>query len=100
MKTSREYVGKCGVDAGCLMIGDPCYFFGPDCEAAKVHPTWESVLNQFDYGKGIPPPVQLNYAKGHAGLGVIVRTTHGDGTFPVYIETDINGKRRIVVELE
>lgn len=27
---------------------------------------------------------QMNYARGHSGLGVVAPTSYGDGTYPVY----------------
>ena len=102
MKTK---IGIVGVDAGVLMVGDPCYFFGPEkTTAQEAYPGgWseicDTVLNdKFDESE--PRAAQLNYAKGHAGLGVIVGTTHGDGVYPVYLETDDKDRRRLVVELE
>lgn len=95
---SKEQVGIIGVDAGMVMVGDPCYFW-PDGEGRSAHtdaiPTWAELCH-----KTGPCNTQLNYAKGHAGLGVVVSTTHGDGTYPVYIVTTAKGKRRLVVELD
>ena len=43
---------------------------------------------------------QLNYSMGHPGLGVIVSTTYGDGTLPVYLERTATGRRQLVVDLD
>lgn len=99
MKAKRIKIGEIGVDAGSVMVGDPCYFFGKDCEATRAYPSWKDVCALFDYDKGCPP-VQLKYAIGHDGLGVIVRTTDGDGVFPVFLETKADGRRRLVVDLD
>ena len=101
----RKQVGVVGVDAGVLMVGDPCYFFGPEITAAQqaYRGGWTEVCEelldkQFDADRD--NAAQLRFAKGHKGLGVIVHTTHGDGAYPVYLETDNKGRRRLVVDLD
>ena len=103
----RKQVGMVGVDAGLIMVGDPCYFW-PNKENKKTTataslPTWSTVIDALYAGKEQGPGKndghQLAFAKGHDGLGVIVETTHGDGTYPVFLETE-GGRRRLVVELD
>jgi len=72
-----EFIGVCGVDAGLLMIGDPCYFVGTDRTEARQG-TWREFLAK---QKGRH---QLTYKLGHPGLGVMARTASGDGTCPVF----------------
>ena len=94
----KKQIGVCGVDAGLLMVGDPCYFLdGNPSAAKKVFPTWDSFCDL-----DIPDETgcQLNFAKGHAGLGVVVHCTHGDGCYPVYLETTKAGCRRLIVHLD
>ena len=99
-----EQAGVIGVDAGCVMVGDPCYFFGSGGKPSSsqdAYPNWEDVCKQIDYDEdGGRKPTQLKYAMGHDGLGVIVETTHGDGMFRVWVETDEDGHRRLVVDLD
>ena len=85
-------IGVCSVDSGTLMVGDPHYFRPVDPKvSAEIH---RAGIERLSSGH-----VQLHYAKGHAGLGVLVGTTHGDGTYPVFLETTENG-RRLIVDLD
>jgi len=94
-------IGTVGVDAGMLMIGDPCYFIGEKAAANEAFPDWDAFIKaQRDsegrdwtaryYGRGrLQLRHQMNYALGHAGLGVVAGTAHGDGVFRVYaLKTD------------
>lgn len=77
-------VGKVGVDAGLLMIGDPCYFIGEKTSSDEAFPTWKGFLkDQRATGKEYKLRHQIDYAMGHAGLGVVAGTG-GDGVFDVY----------------
>ena len=64
-----KLLGEVGVDSGALMISDPCY--------ADMVSKW---LNGEEYSRDH----QLNYPKGHAGLGVQAATAYGDGVYKVY----------------
>lgn len=69
-----EQAGVVGVDAGCILLGDPCYW-----------------MKKEDYDKhicldGWSDFKQVNYDLGHAGKGVIVSSGFGDGCYPVYIK--------------
>jgi len=97
----KQKIGVCGVDAGLLMVGDPCYFWrnGEESAAEESIKEWPEVcdkIKELDKNSGY----QLNFKMGHAGLGVIVETTYGDGVYPVFLETTEKGKRRLVVELD
>lgn len=108
---SIRRIGEVGVDAGLLMVGDPCYFWPHETDgkttATESIPTWTDVCEALNGGITEDKSLalsrkngyQLNYKKGHAGLGVVVQTTHGDGCYSVYLEVE-NGKRRLVVELD
>lgn len=74
-----EQIGEIGVDAGLVMVGDPCYINSED------HPVkdWYKFCSALD-GK----TTQLNYSLGHAGLGVVVQSGYGDGVYPVYVRRD------------
>lgn len=82
-KTHWKLLGHVGVDAGMLMIGDPCYFIDKDSDAQKAFPGgWSEFCKKHGYEVEHKP--QMNYARGHAGLGVVASTSYGDGTYPVY----------------
>jgi hypothetical protein len=88
-----EKIGECGVDSGLVMVGDPCYFIGDDARIHAKCPTWRQACYEvFDRGKPLAYDVY--------GLGVAVNTTYGDGVMPVYLVTDSDGRRRLVVELD
>jgi hypothetical protein len=96
----KQKIGVCGVDAGLLMVGDPCYFWpnGEQPAAIESIKEWPEVCDKIkDLNES--SGYQLNFKMGHAGLGVIVSTTYGDGVYPVFLETT-NGKRRLIVDLD
>ena len=92
----RKKIGECGVDAGMLMVGDPCYFVGTKATINERCPDWDKACREVfckgDISRDTPMDVY--------GLGVAIATTHGDGCYPVYLETTADGKRRLVVDLE
>lgn len=85
MKLEWRKLGEVGVDAGCLMVCDPCYVVGKDSEInARFPDGWSQFCaEQFDYTTGASDNPQVNYARGHAGLGVVASTACGDGCFAV-----------------
>ncbi len=103
---SKELIGHVAVDAGMLMVGDPCYFHGgrEKSQLDQAYPAWRDVCAALHKAEaeqgGKRGTVQLNFVRGHEGLGVIASTTHGDGFYPVYLEKDKNGKRRMIVHLD
>ena len=100
----KKQIGICGVDAGLLMVGDPCYFWprepGGECAATESIPDWGDACDALHGLPGKDTGMQLKFAMGHAGLGVIVETTYGDGVYPVFLETTAKGRRRLIVELD
>jgi hypothetical protein len=86
--TAWEHVGEIGVDAGLCWIGDPCYIVSKD--ATHVFETWEDFIKQLDFSRDAQ---QFNYKLGHAGLGVVVQTGYGDGSYPVEIRREASSGR-------
>ncbi len=87
METEKwSQVGVCGVDAGLIWIGDPCYVLGKE---ATEQPTesWSEFCDTIDEQSG----QQYNYKAGHSGLGVLIKNFGGDGAYPVFIKQDDNG---------
>lgn len=77
-----EKVGTCGVDAGLIWIGDPCYVVAQD--STHVFKSWDKFCKQHD---------KLN-KKGVAVFdvtGIALQTADGDGEYPVYVKRDSNG---------
>jgi hypothetical protein len=88
-ETDWVEVGEIGVDAGLCWVGDPCYILhkkkgeapntlGKDwygfCN--ELHERMNNQVASFPYGKN----------DSRDGLGVVVRTGHGDGCYPVYVK--------------
>lgn len=86
-----EQVGEIGVDAGLCWIGDPCYVLHPDVAPKAIGKNWKEFCQRLD-GEQYPIAKQFNYDLGHAGLGVCVSTGYGDGTYPVEIRRDEDGR--------
>ena len=99
MKNSNlewRLLGHVGVDAGVLMVGDPCYFIGPDSTAQKAYPGgWEEFCEkQFaGFADNKEDVTQMDFARGHGGLGVVSGTAYGDGSYPVYGLFRVGGVR-------
>ena len=94
MKTTKQ-IGVAGVDSGLLMIGDPCYFIGPESNAQKRFKNWGGFLSE--HTKPSKINTQMKYALGHDGLGVAFNTTHGDGNYPVYVQENEHGRPRFAI---
>lgn len=99
----KKQIGVVGVDAGLLMVGDPCYFI-PDTPGGKTAADaarliWEKVCDDTQ-SVGNDTGHQLTFSPQNPGLGVIVNTTHGDGVYPVFLVTTPGGRRRLVVYLD
>jgi len=93
---SKIKLGKVPVDAGMLMVGDPCYFVGEKASINKRCPDWGKACEEvFCKEENLRAESYDVY-----GLGIAVPTTYGDGTYDVYLETTPDGKRRLVVDLE
>jgi hypothetical protein len=80
-------LGIVGVDSGQLVIHDPCY--ERNQEGLKYDNMMEARLDTCP--KGMPRShnnakryTQLNYQKGHEGLGVVFNSGMGDGTYEVW----------------
>lgn len=94
-RPSKEWqtIGFAGVDSGILLIADPCYFIGRDCEAQnKYGGDWGAALSDM-YAKGGKnfEVANLDYVRGHAGLGTVVHMD-GDGSYPIEARFDVNGR--------
>ena len=84
-----EQVGEVGVDAGLMWLGDPCYIMGEGRN--RDYDVWEKFCDTIS--KTLFPTVQQFYFdKGHAGLGVCVSTGYGDGTYPVEVKRNDEGR--------
>lgn len=92
---AKVKIGTVGVDAGMLMVGDPCYFVGKDASINESCESWDQACNEIF----CKPDVRRDTPMDVYGLGVAISTTYGDGEYNVYLETSASGKRRLVVDL-
>jgi hypothetical protein len=93
MKTK---IGMVDVDAGMLMVGDPCYFIGKDASINDRCDSWDQACDEV-FCKGDPTrDTPLDVYK----LGIAIGTTNGVGSYPVYLETTAAGRRRLIINLD
>jgi hypothetical protein len=102
-KNGKWLVGRVGVDAGMVMVGDPCYL---DKYGEKSSDGFEYVADEvkaqeskgkFDYSySGACAATLSENSAGELGLSsaVAVSSGYGDGVYPVY--ATYNGEGRIV----
>lgn len=99
MKTWQK-IGEIGVDAGLCWIGDPCYIMHKNPQAEKDHDKPPKAIGKSwsDFCDLIqdPLPQQFNYDHGHAGLGVLTSTGHGDGSYDVFVQRTKDGLTKAV----
>jgi hypothetical protein len=78
----KKQIGTCGVDAGCLIIIDPCYL--------QYLPPTKSDRDWNKFCKDILEPTLRNGSAGqiHHGGGAVIFSTGGDGGFPVFAHYD------------
>jgi hypothetical protein len=92
-----------GVDAGMLMLVDPCYVLRQDWKdkpgAYTANPTYDQLLKQMEESGAWEG--QCNDVHRFAG-GVVFGTRHGDGTYRARITIDKASKRpvRLTIDLE
>jgi hypothetical protein len=91
MKTK---LGMVDVDAGMLMVGDPCYFIGKDASINERCANWHTACEEVFAEEYRDTPMDVY------GLGIAIGTTNGDGSYPVYLETTAAGRRRLIVNLD
>lgn len=86
---TRELVGTILVDAGIVMVGDPCYTLPDDGTFRDATArNWDTFARSvYPPGQGANPnPTPLG-----AGVSVVVQSGYGDGEYPVYVERTKGG---------
>jgi hypothetical protein len=84
-----EEVGVVGVDAGLVWIGDPCYILHPENPPEEIGKTWIDFCDKLDWEETTH---QFRYDNGGEGLGVVVSSGYGDGTYPVFVRRTRDGR--------
>lgn len=82
-------VGHVGVDAGLMMVGDPCYVLGDD--ASHRQTSWAEICRRLgvDQYKRHEAGVYELFGDGTA---LICSSGYGDGEYPVYITLTSDGR--------
>jgi hypothetical protein len=89
-------VGRVGVDAGMVMVGDPCYldkFTDHDFDDAKVEAQKAKGKYEYSYSGACAATLGENSA-GELGRAdaVAVSSGYGDGVYPVYAHYNHEGR--------
>lgn len=89
-----ERIGTVYVDAGIVMVGDPCYSL-PDDGSHRIG-NWaefcETMFKDQNYDNGYSTPLGK-------GISIVVESGWGDGEYPVFVERSPEGRvARLVVE--
>ena len=84
-----KQIGEIGVDAGLCWIGDPCYILHTEKPPQAIGRDWSEFCDTLDSSSEFR---QYDYDLGHPGLGVVVSTGYGDGTYPVFAEFNDEGR--------
>ena len=89
-----ELAGHIGVDAGLCWIGDPCHIIhSTDDNSVALGKDWGEFCDKTSDGRLDHNGYQsFNYPAGHEGLGVVTSTGWGDGTYPVYVKKNKEGR--------
>jgi hypothetical protein len=100
-KNGRYRVGSVGVDAGMVMVGDPCYldkFTDHDFDDAKVEAQKANGKYEYSYSGACAATLSDNSA-GELGNAdaVAVSSGYGDGVYPVFATYNHDGR---IVKLE
>jgi hypothetical protein len=86
-----QQVGYVGVDAGLVILADPCYLADGKGPLAN----WGAFCDRLDaaeYFAGGDGPDAWTYQVDEPGVtGVVVRSGYGDGRYPVYVRRDADG---------
>lgn len=113
---SKVHIGNVGVDSGQLMITDPCYVKDFDSqEDANFEDSLpegvdlnkhhnEEPLNDYPYTYGGACAASCNRDRGSTlisnngfdGMGACFSTGYGDGSYPVYLEYNDEGRVKSV----
>ncbi len=83
-----KQIGEIGVDAGLCWIGDPCYILHKEPPPQAIGKDWDEFCDTLTSSSEFR---QYDYDLGHPGLGVVVSTGYGDGTYPVFAEVNEEG---------
>lgn len=81
---TEQIVGCVGVDAGLIMIGDPCYHLHTSRPKPEFGADWQEFCSYLDLDKAAH-----NIGD---GLAMVISNFGGDGVYDVFIRRDENGR--------
>ena len=84
-------VGRFAVDSGQAMVGDPCYL---DQWKKNVGEPWdmEGKIGEYSYQGASATTINSNAGELGIGSAIVFNTGYGDGYYPVYIQTNEDGR--------
>lgn len=87
-------VGHCGVDSGQIMLSDPCYVkqFVDEMENGKEFSSELTKPFPYTYNGACSATIQDNAGELGGGLGVVVTSGYGDGSYPVFVTYTSDGR--------
>lgn len=90
-----ERIGEIWVDAGIVMVGDPCYTLPDDgTYRDRTAKNWSAFCNELAAGD-----IKQGIAPFGTGIALVVESGYGDGAYPVSVERDHNGRvTKLVVD--
>lgn len=94
--TDLEYAGSFSVDSGQAIVGDPCYLSDYD---PNTNEPWspEGKEGQYSYQGISATTLSKNFGTVGQGLAVAFSTGYGDGSYPVYVKLNDDGRVSMVV---
>ena len=94
---SEVLIGHIGVDSGQMMLCDPCYINGNWDTTQADFDCIEQHKDEFSYGGACQATLSEKKAGVlESGLGAVCATGYGDGSYPVYVRYNSEGR---VVEM-
>ncbi len=91
-----ELVGSFSVDSGQAMVGDPCYL--DQWQTNENEPfELDGKVGQYSYLGACATTISQNAGELGIGSAVVFNTGYGDGTYPVYVQYNEDGRVAKVV---
>lgn len=95
-----HYAGMFAVDSGQAMVGDPCYLDNWD---TNKNEEWnvEGKEGEYSYFGASATTLAKTYGQLGIATAVVFNTGYGDGVYPVYVQTDDEGRvTKVVIDFE
>jgi hypothetical protein len=94
MAKNKKLIGTVFVDAGIVMVADPCYTLPDDgTNRTDVATDWPTFIDRLYTGD------KMNHEPLGRGIGIVVPSGSGDGEYPVYVvENDQGGVVQLIVD--